>query len=162
MFHQAYDWPIVCLRPFNAYGPRQTPDRVIPEIILTALRGGELAMTEGKQTREFNYVGDLADGFVRSLTAPDEANGQVINLGCGEDVSMRDLATTILDLMGNPIEPKFGALPYRPTEIWRMYCDNTRAREVLGWEPSTSLADGLKQTVAWYEAEVDRGSSFML
>jgi nucleoside-diphosphate-sugar epimerase len=161
MFHQAYGWPIVCLRPFNAYGPRQTPDRVIPEIILTALRGGDLAMTEGRQTREFNYVGDLADGFVRALTAP-AADGRVVNLGCGEDVSMRDLAITLLDLMGNPVEPRFGALPHRPTEIWRMHCDNSRARELLGWEPSTSLVDGLKQTVAWYEAEVERGSSFML
>lgn len=161
MFHQAYDWPIVCLRPFNAYGPGQTPDRVIPEIILTALRRNELKMTEGRQTREFNFVGDLADGFIRALSA-SEAEGEVVNLGRGEDVSMRELATTILELMGDPITPRFGAIPYRPTEIWQMYCDNTKARELLGWEPSVSLTEGLKETIAWYESEVERGSNFLL
>lgn len=161
MFHQAYDWPIVCLRPFNTYGPWQTPDRVIPEIILTALRGGELKMTEGRQTREFNFATDIADGFVKALDAPD-VEGQVINLGCGEDVAIRDLATTILDLMGNPIEPKFGALEHRPTEIWRMHCDNTRARELLGWAPKVSLEEGLRRTIDWYGEELQRDARFLV
>lgn len=160
MFHQAYDWPIVCLRPFNAYGPWQTPDRVIPEIILTALRGGELKMTEGRQTREFNYVEDLAEGFVRAATAPD-VEGEVINLGCGEETSMRDLATTILDIMGNPIEAQFGALEHRPTEIWRMFCDNTKARELLGWKPRHSLEDGLRTTIDWYRGELGSRARFL-
>src|SRR5205807_9449739 len=63
MFHQGYGWPVVMLRPFNAYGPGQSPDRVIPEIIARALRGHELKMTTGRQTREFNYVEDLSEGF---------------------------------------------------------------------------------------------------
>lgn len=150
MFHAAHDWPIVCLRPFNAYGPWQTADRVIPEIIVTALKRRPLDMTEGTQTREFNFVADLADGFVAALTSK-EAEGEVINLGCGEEVSMRDLAQRILALMGDPIEANFGALPHRPTEIWRMYCDNTRAREVLGWVPAHTLDAGLAKTIAWYE-----------
>lgn len=161
MFHQAYDWPIVCLRPFNAYGPWQSPDRVIPEVILTALLGRELKMTEGEQTREFNYVGDLADGFVKALTVEGVA-GEVLNLGCGEDVSMREIAQQILDLMDNPIEPQFGALPYRPTEIWRMVSDSGKARARLGWRPSVSLAAGLARTIEWYRSEFDRGGRFLL
>lgn len=160
MYHQAYDWPIVCIRPFNAYGPWQTPDRVIPEIILKGLRRQELKMTEGRQTREFNFVVDLADGFVRALTAPG-VDGELINLGCGEDISMRDVALKILDLLGNPIEPQLGALPYRPTEIWRMYCDNTKARELLGWAPKHDLDEGLAQTVAWYADELARPGRFL-
>jgi nucleoside-diphosphate-sugar epimerase len=160
MFHQAYEWPIVCIRPFNAYGPWQTPDRVIPEIILKGLLGHELKMTEGTQTREFNFAPDLADGFVRALTAP-QVDGELINLGCGEDVSMRDLATMILDLLGNPIQPQFGAIPYRPTEIWRMYCDNTKARTLLDWKPAHSLAEGLAATVDWYRGELAAGSRFL-
>lgn len=161
MFQQAYAWPIVCLRPFNAYGPWQTPDRVVAEIILTALRKGELKMTEGTQTREFNFVADLADGFAKALLAPG-VEGQVINLGCGEDVAIRDLAAKILDLMGNPIEPQLGALPHRPTEIWRMYCDNTKARELLGWKPTVSLEEGLNRTIEWYSAEIDREARFLV
>jgi nucleoside-diphosphate-sugar epimerase len=160
MFHQGHGWPVVMLRPFNAYGPAQSPDRVIPEIIVRALRGQELKMTEGRQTREFNYVEDLAAGFALAGTA-EGVEGEVINLGCGEEVSMRDLATTILDIMGNPIEAQLGALPDRPTEIWRMYCDNTKARELLGWKPEHSLAEGLEKTITWYRAELDHdGSSF--
>ena len=159
MFHQGHGWPIVMLRPFNAFGPMQTPDRIVPEIIVRALRRQPLRMTQGRQTREFNFASDLADGFVKAGTVPD-LEGEIINIGCGEEVSMRALAETILDLMGNPIEAEFGALPDRPTEIWRMYCDNTKARTLLGWKPSHTLREGLAKTIEWYEAELSGDSSF--
>lgn len=152
MFHQGYGWPVVMVRPFNAYGPWQTPDRVIPEIIGRAVRGEVLKMTQGRQTREFNYVEDLVDGFVLLGTVPG-IEGELFNLGCGEEVSMRDLATTILDLMGNPITPEFGALADRPTEIWRMFCDSSKARSRLGWEPKHTLVDGLRKTIEWYRQQ---------
>lgn len=158
MFHAGYGWPIVMVRPFNAYGPWQSPDRVIPEIIARALRGEEIKMTQGMQTREFNYIDDLVDGFIRAATTPG-VEGEVFNLGCGEEVSMRDLALMVLALMGNPIEPQFGALPDRPTEIWRMYCDGTKARGALGWTPQHSLADGLVKTIAWYTDEATKPDS---
>lgn len=158
LFQRAYGWPIVMLRPFNAYGPKQSPDRVIPEIIVRALRKEELAMTQGRQTREFNYVEDLADGFVRAATTAG-IEGEIINLGCGEEISMRDVATTILDVMGNPITAQFGALPERPTEIMRMYCDSTKARTLLGWAPKHSLREGLEKTIDWYRAELEAPGS---
>lgn len=149
MFATAHGWPIVFLRPFNAFGPWQSADRVIPEIIVTALKQRPLEMTAGTQTREFNYVEDLADGFVAALSAP-AAEGQVINLGSGDEISVRDLAIRILARMGDPVEPKFGALPERPTEITRMYCDGQRARDLLGWQPAHTLDAGLDATIAWY------------
>ena len=162
MFHQAYGWPIVMLRPFNAYGPYQSPDRVIPEIIVRALTGQELRMTQGRQTREFNFVEDLAHGFLLAGTV-EGIDGEVINLGCGDEVSMREVATTILDVMGNPITPQFGALPERPTEIRRMFSDSERARTLLGYKPAHSLRDGLARTIEWYRAELARkGSSFVV
>jgi len=158
LFQRAYGWPIVMVRPFNAYGPAQSPDRVIPEIIVRALRKEELAMTQARQTREFNYVEDLAEGFIAAATA-DGVEGEIFNIGCGEEISMRDVATTILDLMGNPIEAHFGALPERPTEIMRMYCDSTKARTRLGWAPRHSLADGLAKTIEWYRRELEDPAS---
>lgn len=149
MFHQAYGWPIVCMRPLNGYGPWQSTDRIIPEIILAGLQGKPLRMTEGRQSREFTYVEDLADAFVRALLVAN-INGEVINVGTGEERSMRDLALTILRLLGNPIEPEFGALPYRPTEVWRMFGDNSRARDLLGWTPVHGLEAGLRRTIEWY------------
>ncbi len=160
MFHQGHGWPIVMVRPFNAYGPSQSPDRVIPEIIVRALRGEELKMTQGHQTREFNFVEDLAEGFVLAATAPG-VDGELFNLGCGEEHSMRETAQTILDLMGNPIEPQFGALPERPTEIHRMYCDSSKARAAFGWAPRHSFEQGLQRTIEWYRQQLDDpGSPF--
>jgi nucleoside-diphosphate-sugar epimerase len=158
LFHRAYGWPIVLLRPFNAYGPSQSPDRVIPEIIVRGLRKDELAMTQGVQTREFNYVEDLAEGFILAATTQG-VEGEIFNIGGGEEITMREVATTILDLMGNPIEPKFGALPERPTEIMRMYCDSSKARERLGWAPKHSLRDGIAKTIEWYRQELDTPGS---
>ena len=158
LFSEARSWPIVRVRPFNAYGPAQSPDRIIPEIIARALQGRPIRMTKGMQTREFNYVDDLADGFVRLLTTPG-IDGELFNLGCGEEVSMRDLATRILALLGNPVEVDFGALPERPTEIPRMYADSAKARRVLGWQPRTSLEEGLTRTIDWFRRELAGGGS---
>ena len=113
VFIEGEAWPIVLLRPFNGYGPAQTADRVIPEVIVRTLRGEELAMTQGRQTREFNYVEDLVDGIVRAAAVPG-VDGELFNLGCGEDVAIRDVTTLVLDLLGNPVTARFGALPERP------------------------------------------------
>jgi UDP-glucose 4-epimerase len=157
MFHQGKDWPLVMVRPFNAYGPAQSPDRIIPEIIVRALRGQPLLMTQGKQTREFNFASDLAAGFLAAGLHGQP--GRLYNLGCGEEVSMRDLAATVLKLMGDPVEAQFGALPDRPTEIWRMYADSSRARTELGWAPQVGLAEGLQRTISWYTNELSRAQS---
>jgi nucleoside-diphosphate-sugar epimerase len=159
LFQQSRGWPIVLIRPFNAYGPAQSPDRVIPEIIVRALRGEPIRMTQGQQTREFNFVTDLVDGMVRAATTPG-VEGELFNLGCGEEQSMRDVAARVLSLMGDPVTPEFGALPDRPTEIWRMYSDSSKARSRLGWAPQVSLDDGLRQTIDWYAAELRGSSSF--
>lgn len=160
MFHEALGWPIVLVRPFNAYGPAQTPDRVIPETIVRGLRRQKFKMTSGRQTREFNFVEDLVEGFVALATTPG-IEGELFNLGCGEGVAILDVVTLTLELMGNPIGPDVGALPDRPNEIWRMHCDPTRARERLGWAPKHSLREGLEKTIQWYRSELEHeGSSF--
>jgi UDP-glucose 4-epimerase len=165
VFVQGRGWPIVVVRPFNGFGPRQSPDRIIPEIIARGLRGQPLRMTRGRQTREFVFVEDLADGFVRAgLTAGDEVHGEVVNVCTGREITMRELATTVLDLMGNPVEPQFGALPERPTEVPRLVGDPTKAAKLLGWAPTVELEDGLRRTIDWYTAELAAGrqSSFAL
>jgi len=161
MLHRGRGWPIVVVRPFNAYGPAQSPDRVIPEIIVRALRKERLAMTEGLQTREFNYVDDLVGGFLLAATVPG-VEGEVFNIGGGDEVSMREVAQTILDLMGNPIQPEFGALEARPTEIPEMRSDPTKARSRLGLPMFRPLADGLELTIAWYRNELERNRSQFL
>jgi UDP-glucose 4-epimerase len=158
MLERGRSWPIVVVRPFNAYGPAQSPDRIIPEIIVKGLRGERLAMTDGLQTREFNYVEDLVDGFLLAATV-EGVEGEVFNIGGGEEVSMRRIAETVLGLMGNPIIPEFGALPDRPTEIWSMRSDVSKARSRLGLGPARSLKDGLEETIAWYTRELEKSGS---
>jgi UDP-glucose 4-epimerase len=160
MYQQGLGWPIVLVRPFNVYGPAQSPDRIIPETIVRALRKQELRLTSGRQTREFNYVEDIADGYVLLATTPG-IEGDLFNIGGGEEVTIRQVVEHIMDVLGHPIEPAFGALEHRPNEIWRMFCDSTKARERLGWAPQHDLRAGLVKTIAWYESELGKnGSSF--
>jgi UDP-glucose 4-epimerase len=141
----------VLIRPFNAYGPYQSSKAIIPELILNGLRNVPIECTPGEQTREFNFVEDLVDGLVRAATLDRPIEGP-INLATGHEVAIRDLVRLIAGLTETKVEPRIGALPYRPTEIWRMRGDNTRARDLLGWEPRTSLENGLRKTVAWFRA----------
>jgi len=156
--HRGNGWPIVILRPFNAYGPAQSPDRVIPEIIVKALRKERLLMTAGTQTREFNYVDDLVSGFIRSAVIPG-IDGETFNVGGGEEIAMRDLAKKILDLMDNPIEAEIGALEERPTEIWSMRSDSSKAKKRLDLSPCTDLITGLRRTIDWYRQEIQSPST---
>lgn len=141
--------PVVVLRPFNAFGPYQSPRAVIPELILKCLRGEPLATTEGKQTREFNFIANLVDGFIKAALAPG-AVGEVINLGSGREIPIRELVLKIHEYTASSSELRLGALPYRPGEIWRMCADNAKAARLLDWTPAVSFEEGLKRTVAWF------------
>jgi UDP-glucose 4-epimerase len=148
---------IVVLRPFNAYGPYQSSKAVIPELILNCLRGEPIRTTLGEQTREFNFVENLVDGLVAAARHEGDIH-EVLNLASAEEVKIRDLVTTIAELTSTKSKIEIGALPYRPTEIWRMYADATRAKAVLGWTPKVNLKEGLKRTVAWYKERLEKGA----
>jgi nucleoside-diphosphate-sugar epimerase len=153
-------WPIVMARPFNNYGPAQSPDRIIPEVIVGALRGRDIMLTQGLQTREFNFVSDTVDGLLRAATTAG-AEGEVFNFGCGEEISVRAVASLILELMGDPVRACFGALPDRPGQLPRMVADSTKARDWLGWSPKVGLREGLSRTIEWYRRELaDPASPF--
>ncbi len=142
-------FPIVVVRPFNVFGPYQSSKAVIPELILNCLRGIPVRTTKGEQTREFNYVSDIVDGLVKAALHPGSIEGPV-NIAAGEEVRICDLVRMIAELTATKSSIEIGALPYRPTEIWRMYADATRARTVLGWAPKVSVREGLERTVAWF------------
>jgi len=149
MYHRTHGYPIVTVRPFTVYGPRQSERALIPQVILHALRGEDFPMTGGEQGRDWIYVDDVVEGILRASLA-EAAIGQVINLCTGEEHTVREVVEKVLELMGNPIQPLIGALSYRRGEIWHLVGDNARARELLGWEPQVSLEEGLQETVRWY------------
>jgi nucleoside-diphosphate-sugar epimerase len=142
--------PIVVVRPFNVFGPYQSSKAVIPEIVLKCLHGEDVNTTKGEQTREFNFVGNLVDGLLTAALHDKPVEGPV-NIGAGEEVAICDLIRTIARLTETKAPINIGALPYRPTEIWRMRADCTRAKELWNWKPRVSLEDGLKQTIAWFK-----------
>lgn len=141
--------PIACVRPFNTFGPYQSERAIIPELIVKCLRGVDIETTEGKQTREFNFVENQVDGLLAVATC-ESMPTEVINIGCGEEVAICDLVTKIHSLCESSSQLKIGALPTRPNEIWNMCCDASRARDLLGWKPQLSLEQGLRRTVEWF------------
>ena len=149
MLHKTMGLPIITLRPFLAYGPMQESNMLIPSLIKKAINREKFEMTEGEQTREFNYVDDIVDGFIKA-SATKKAIGEIVNIGNGKEYKIKDIVLKILNIMGNPIEPLIGALPYREGETMHFYCDNTKATKLLGWNPKVTLDEGLEKTVNWY------------
>lgn len=139
---------VVVARPFLTYGPGQRPRQLIPAAIDAALSGRPFAMTAGLQTREVNYVDDIATGLLRAVTIP-AAHGRIVNIGGGEELRVVDLARRIMEFAGAPpdlLQP--GALPSRAGEVPRFCSDPTRCRTLLGHVPVVSLDEGLRRTIA--------------
>jgi nucleoside-diphosphate-sugar epimerase len=149
-FH-AYRMPVTVVRPFNTYGPFQKSNSEggVVSIFLKRDIAGEplLVKGSGAQTRDLLYVEDCADFVVRAAASGD-AEGRVLNAGTGADVSVNALAAACTT-RGNRVERV--AHDHPQAEIMRLCCDATRAREVLGWTPTTTLAEGLARTRAWLE-----------
>ena len=113
-------------------------------------------MTSGRQTREFTYIDDVIEGYLRAAVT-SHAIGHTINLGTGDSIRVVDVVRLIINLVGSTIQPDIGALSTRPGEIWSYQCDNTKARTLLGWAPHITLSDGLRKTISWYRRAVEQG-----
>ena len=138
------------LRLFMPYGPWEHPRRLVPHVILSALTNQEVKMTQGTQQRDFVYVDDVVDALLMAAKAPVPP-GSVFNIGSGVGTPVHEAAKLILRLMGDPVPLCLGAVPTRSDEIMEMSADITSARNQLGWQPQTSLEDGLRKTVAWFK-----------
>jgi len=144
---------VVTVRPFTPFGPMEHPQRLIPGTIFSALRGEDLPMTGGEQERDFTYVSDVVEGILAAALYQGE--NVVFNLCSGTGRSIKDVATQIVNLMGDPIRLRIGALPYREGEMWYQSGDNARACRELGWEPRVSFEDGLRRTIAWCREQAE-------
>lgn len=151
MLHRTQKLPISVVRPFLTYGPHLRNRMLTTMLIKAGLRGETVPMTPAEQTREFNYVEDIVEGFVLAAESP-AADGEIINIGCGQEVKIADFARMMMDIFQGSLKVEIGALPYRPGETWHFYCSNEKARRLLGYEPEVTLRDGLERTVEWYRA----------
>ena len=142
--------PIVVIRPFNTFGPYQSERAVIPELIIKCLTGLPVETTEGKQTREFNYIENIVNGFI-SIAETEPIPDKVINIGSNQEIAICNLVKKIHFLCDSTSELRIGALKNRPTEVWRMSADNQRALDLLDWKPLISFDEGLEKTISWYK-----------
>lgn len=152
-FYQTYGYPTVVVRPFNAYGPRCHHEgdsgEVIPKFLLRCMASKAMVIFgDGNQTRDFTYVGDTAKGILMAGFAND-AVGETINLGSGFEITINDLAKEIALILGKPEAEVIQDEP-RPGDVLRLYAQTTKASQLLGFEPQTTLGEGLLKLKEWY------------
>lgn len=157
-FYASFGTPVAIVRPFNTYGPRQSARAVIPTIITQIARGmRHIKLGALHPTRDFNYVADTVAGFVAALRASG-AIGEVINLGSNFEISIGDTARAIAEAMGVDIAILCDNERLRPekSEVERLCADNSKARELLDWQPAyagmTGLRRGLSETIDWFQS----------
>jgi dTDP-glucose 4,6-dehydratase len=149
-FYCSYQLPVVTIRPFNAYGPRQSMRAIIPTIIAQALFRDEIVLGNLAATRDFTYVTDTAQAFVHAACS-DEGLGEVFNAGSGFEISVGELAKTIRNMVGRDIPIRVDEKRLRPekSEVDRLFSNSSKAWRVLGWKPQVSLEEGLSRTIDW-------------
>lgn len=154
-FYESYDYPTVVVRPFNAFGPRSHHEgdsgEVIPKFLLRSMAGKPMIIFgDGTQTRDFTYVEDTARGILLAGTS-DKAIGQTVNIGSNHEITVRELAETIKQVVENPDAEIVYDEP-RPGDVLRLYADSTKAGHLLGFEPQIGMDEGLQRLKTWYDA----------
>lgn len=149
-FYLSYGLPVVTLRPFNTFGPRQSARAVIPALITQALSQSTIQMGNLEARRDFTYVSDTVDGFLKAAQTP-QVEGLTINLGTGREIRIGELVKLVLAMVDHPVEVVIDPARLRPekSEVQRLISDNRLALEALGWSPQVSFEDGLQKTFEW-------------
>jgi len=149
-YHLSFALPVVTLRPFNTFGPRQSARAIIPTIISQGLSGNVIRLGLLTPIRDLNFVSDIVEGFIKGAECP-QAVGELFNIGSGRGITIGELAHKLVDLLGGNKEIIAAEERVRPdaSEVMELLCDCGKARKVLGWEPRVSLEEGLSRTVAY-------------
>lgn len=158
-FYSSFNLPVVTVRPFNTYGPRQSARAVIPTIITQlAKKNNDLRLGAIHPTRDFSYVLDTVSGFMKILNS-DAGIGEVFNLGSGFEISIKETAELMASIMGAPINFVSDDIRHRPknSEVERLWADNSKAKKIFEWEPQYAGIEGFKrglnETIDWFGDE---------
>ena len=149
-YWRSFETPVVVLRPFNTFGPRQSARAFLPTVITQALTGDEIKVGSLDPVRDMNYVEDTVGGFLRAGSAPG-IEGLTINVGSGRGVTMRALLDLVLAEVGKDLRVVVEEARIRPekSEVMELIGDASLAREKLGWRPKVTLEEGVSRTVRW-------------
>ena len=151
-FYLSFGLPVTIARPFNTYGPRQSARAVIPTIITQIANGKkQIKLGDLTPTRDLSYVEDICRGFI-ALAECEKAIGKTVNIGSNFEISIGDVFDNIKEIMNSDVEVITDNTRLRPekSEVFRLWCDNTKIRELTGFEPKYSIKEGLKKTIAWF------------
>ncbi len=151
-FYNAFDLPLTIARPFNTYGPRQSARAVIPTIISQIASGQkEILLGDVTPTRDFNYVTDTCRGFLQ-LARCEQAVGETVNIGSNFEISVGDTLSLIREIMGGQVDFVFDEQRTRPekSEVFRLWCDNSKIEKLTGFKPAYSIREGLASTIEWF------------
>lgn len=152
-FYKSFNTPVVTLRPFNTYGPRQSARAVIPTIISQILSGkSEIKLGSLTPTRDFNYVKDTAEAFIK-VAESDKTIGEVINAGSNYEISIGDTINKIINIIGKEVKIISDQERIRPqnSEVNRLWADNSKIKLLTDWSPKYSIDEGLNETIKWIE-----------
>ena len=152
-YFNAFDLPLTIARPFNTYGPRQSARAVIPTIISQIADGAnEIKLGDVSPTRDFNYVADTCRGFM-DLANCDKALGETVNIGSNFEISVGDTLNLIKEIMNSDVEFITDEQRMRPgqSEVFRLWCDNTKINSLTGFEAEYSVREGLEKTIKWFQ-----------
>lgn len=156
-FYHTFKLPVIVLRPFNTYGPRQSARAIIPTVITQILKNNtSIKLGSTYPTRDFNYIDDIVDGFLCAIKSK-KTFGEVINLGSNYEISILDTVKLIAKLMNKDIRIIADNKRIRPAtgEVDRLYSSNLKAKRLLNWKPNYSGFNGFKKglikTINWYE-----------
>ena len=156
-FCNSFNLPVVVVRPFNTFGPRQSERAVLPTIICQALKQDIIAIGSVTPRRDFTYVKDTVNGFIKAAESK-KGVGEVINLGTGKDYSIGESIEIIGSLLHKKLKVSVKEERKRPpkSEVMRLNADNRKAKKLLGWSPEYSFKDGLKETIKFISKNLSR------
>lgn len=157
-YYTSFELPVVVVRPFNTYGPRQSARAFIPTVVSQALTQDRIVMGSLDPIRDMTYVKDTAEGFIQVGLA-DKTVGQVINLGVGQGRSIGEFTGMILKLLGKedlPIVTDASRIRPSKSEVMRLISNNQKAFELSGWKPRYTMEQGLSETILWIRSHMDR------
>lgn len=144
--------PACVLRPFSVYGPGEDERRLVPSAIRAAVEGGELPLTEPGLAHDFVYVDDVVEAIVLAAGSTAALDGRIVNIGTGRQVTNEELVALVERVVGRPVRTRPGAYPSSPHDSKTWVADVDLARELLGWQARTELAEGIRRTADWMRA----------
>ncbi len=152
-FYRSFDLPVTTVRPFNTYGPRQSMRAIIPTLIVEMLSNDKIQLGSLHPIRDFTYVSDTVEGFLKTAET-DDINGEVINLGSAQGISIGKLAEKLMKMMNKKITIESEGKRVRPpqSEVNQLICNNNKAKKLIDWQPKMSLDEGLEETINWFKA----------